>query len=129
MSCTPFAKPRSTNAVPEAKARGSRGGGGFALTVLLLGILFTPTLAGLPNVVLRSVRAVPAHLAGRFQNPAGFQQSASGQYFIFDRRLQVVFGMDEQMENSWQIVQIGAEAGRIIVPSAFSVEPGGTFAV
>ena len=30
--------------------------------------------------------AVPAHIAGRFREPTGFQQSASGQYFVFDRR-------------------------------------------
>ena len=36
--------------------------------------------------VLRSIGAVPAHIAGRFREPTGFQQSASGQYFVFDRR-------------------------------------------
>jgi hypothetical protein len=40
-----------------------------------------------------------------------------------------VFGIDEQMQSTWEIVHIGAEPGRIIDPTAFSVEPGGTFVV
>ena len=110
--------------------RRSLGGGGPALGAVLLGCaLCSAPLQGLPTAVLRSVRAVPAHIAGRFPNAAGFQQAASGQYFVFDRRLQKVFGLDERMESSWEIVQIGAEDGRIIVPTAFSVEPGGSFVV
>ena len=92
-------------------------------------VLLAPAVHGLPTDTLRSVRAVPAHVAGRFRNPAGFQQSASGQYFVFDRRSHVVFGLDEAQESAWEIVHIGAEEGRIIDPTAFSVEPGGSFAV
>jgi hypothetical protein len=97
--------------------------------VPVLIVLLGPAIAGLPIDLLRSARAVPPHLAGRFRNPAGFQQSASGQYFVFDRRSQAVFGLDERMDSAWEIVKIGAEEGRIIVPTAFSVAPGGSFAV
>ena len=79
--------------------------------------------------VLRSVDAVPAHVAGRFRDPAGFQQSASGQYFVFDRRSHIVYGIDESRSSAWQIVHIGNEAGRIIDPTAFAVAPDGTFVV
>jgi hypothetical protein len=79
--------------------------------------------------VIQSVDAVPAHIAGRFRDAAGFQQSASGQYFIFDRRSHVVFGLDEQKTSAWEIVHIGAEPGRIIDPTAFGVAPDGTFVV
>ena len=48
---------------------------------------------------------------------------------MFDRRSHAVFGLDEQQESSWEIIQIGAEAGRIIDPTAFAVEPNGTFVV
>jgi hypothetical protein len=71
----------------------------------------------------------PAHIAGRFREAAGFQQSASGQYFIFDRRAHAVFGVDEAQTSSWEVVRIGAEPGRIIDPTAFSVAPDGTFVV
>ena len=71
----------------------------------------------------------PAHVAGRFREPTGFQQSASGQYFVFDRRAHTVYGLDERQTSAWEIVTIGAEPGRIIDPTAFAVEPDGTFVV
>ena len=79
--------------------------------------------------VMQSVNAVPAHVAGRFRAVAGFQQSASGQYFVFDRRGHTVYGIDEQQASSWEIIQIGAESGRIIDPTAFAVAANGTFVV
>ena len=79
--------------------------------------------------MLRSAGAVPPHIAGKFREPTGFQQSASGQYFVFDRRAHVVHGLDAQQASSWEIVHIGGEEGRIIDPTAFAVEPNGTFAV
>ena len=72
---------------------------------------------------------MPAHVAGRFRTPIGYQQSSSGQYFVFDRRAHTVFGVDAEQASSWEIVQIGAESGRIIDPTAFSVAADGTFAV
>jgi len=79
--------------------------------------------------VLRSVGAVPAHIAGRFRDVTGFQQAASGQYFVFDRRAHLVYGMDAERSSAWEIVHIGGEEGRIIDPTAFAVEPNGTFVV
>jgi hypothetical protein len=86
-------------------------------------------LAALQVDVLRSVDAIPAHIAGRFREPTGFQQSASGQYFVFDRRSHVVFGIDAAKADAWEIVHIGGEEGRIIDPTAFAVAPDGAFAV
>jgi hypothetical protein len=79
--------------------------------------------------VLRSVDAIPAHIAGRFRDPFGFERSASGQYFVFDRRSQIVWGVDARTESAWEIVHIGNEPGRILNPFAFAVAPDGTFAV
>jgi hypothetical protein len=92
-------------------------------------LLLAPSLDAIKPDVLQSVGAIPAHLAGRFRDPVGFQQSAFGQFYVFDRRSHAVFGLDEQLESAWEIIQIGAEPGRIIDPTAFSVEPNGTFAV
>jgi len=89
----------------------------------------TAVTAALKPDVLRSTGAIQAHIAGRFREPIGFQQSSFGQYFIFDRRLHAVFGVDEAQDSSWEIIQIGAEQGRIIDPTAFAVEPNGTFVV
>jgi hypothetical protein len=79
--------------------------------------------------VLQSSSAVPPHIAGKFREPTGFQQSASGQYFVFDRRAHVVHGLDAQQASSWEIVHIGGEEGRIIDPTAFAVAPDASFAV
>jgi hypothetical protein len=92
-------------------------------------LFFCVTLVALKPDVLRSTGAVPAELAGRFREPIGFQQSRSGQYFVFDRRAHTVYGLDDQQSSVWEIVQIGAESGRIIDPTAFAVEPDGSFVV
>src|SRR5215475_13810637 len=81
-----------------------------------------------PDVV-SSVDAIPAAIAGRFRDPAGFERSSSGQYFVFDRRSQIVYGVDARGESAWEIVHIGNEPGRILNPFAFAVATNGTFAV
>lgn len=88
-----------------------------------------PVPAGTRAQTLRSVRALPAEIAGVFREPAAFEQAASGQYFVFDRLAHTVYGIDADMQGSWKIAQIGQEAGRIIEPTAFALSPNGTFAV
>jgi len=95
----------------------------------LVALLLIPTLRAIKPDVLRSTAAIPAEIAGRFREPIGFQQSKDGQYFVFDRRGHTVYGIDEQQTSVRQIVMIGAETGRIIDPTAFAVEPEGTFVV
>jgi len=99
----------------------------LAIGALLL--LAPVTIIALTPEVLTSVDAIPAHIAGRFREARGFGQSAFGQYFIFDRRAHTVYGVDEAMESAWTIVEIGAEPGRIIEPTAFAVAPDGSFVV
>ena len=99
---------------------------------LLLTAAFLLLTAGIGAIAPETIsvrRTVPPEIAGHFRDPRGFQQSASGQYFVFDRRGHTVFGVDEPHEGYWRIVQIGAEPGRIIEPTAFSVAPDGTFVV
>src|SRR5687768_583423 len=98
------------------------------LVPIVVLLLLSP-IAALTPAIVQSTGAIPAHIAGRFREPAGFQQSASGQYFVFDRRSHAVFGIDEAQSGSWEIIQIGAEAGRIVDPTAFSVAADGTFVV
>ena len=90
-------------------------------------ILLVTTLLALTPEVLQSVAAVPAHVAGRFRDPKGFQQSAPGSYVVFDRRAHVVYGVDR--ERAWPIVHVGPEPGRLIGPTAFSLAPDGSFVV
>jgi hypothetical protein len=48
---------------------------------------------------------------------------------VFDRRSQIVYGVDARGETAWEIVHIGNEPGRILNPFAFAVAPNGSFAV
>ncbi len=92
-------------------------------------VLVSVPLPALTPDVVQSMAAVPPEVAGRLVDPVGFQQAASGQYFLFDRRGHTVYGLDADLKSVWQIVQIGAEPGRIIEPIAFSVAADGTFVV
>lgn len=100
-----------------------------AAGVFVAAAVLVQPLAAIKPETLRAVNAIPAELAGRFRDPIGFQQSSSGQYFVFDRRAHTVYGIDEERTSVWEIVQIGTETGRIIDPTAFAVEPQGTFVV
>src|SRR5579872_935841 len=99
------------------------------VVIVFVALVLAPTLEALKVEILRSSGAVPAHIAGRFREATGFEQSSSGQYFVFDRGAHAVFGVDQAQTTSWEIIQIGAEPGRIIDPTAFSVAPDGTFVV
>jgi hypothetical protein len=94
----------------------------------LLGLAAAVVLAREPDV-LTSVRGIPAHLAGQFQDPIGFQQDASGDYFVLDRRAHAVYRIDAARTTVTRVVDIGPEPGRVIGPTAFDVAPNGIIAV
>ena len=79
--------------------------------------------------VLKSVNALPPHIVGLFRDPISFKQTANGDYYVFDRRGHTVFAVDASGRNARKLVQIGAEDGRLIEPSAFDVAVNGSFAV
>src|SRR5262245_45973591 len=66
------------------------------LRVMLLVAASVIALNARSPEILQSVNAMPAHVAGRFRTPIGYQQSSSGQYFVFDRRAHTVFGVDAE---------------------------------
>src|SRR5262245_39855883 len=79
-------------------------------------------------LVLRSTGGLPAHIAGSFQRPLGFQQSDAGQYFVFDRRAHAVYTIAGDAPK--KIIEVGAEAGRVLEPSAFDIAPSdGSFVI
>ena len=99
--------------------------------VVLLGILAV-TLAfpiRLPVETLTSVGALPAHLAGRIEEMTACEQGADGQFFIFDRRSHTVFASPPARDQIKAIIQIGAEQGRLLRPTAFDLAEDGTFVV
>jgi len=78
--------------------------------------------------LLRSTGALPAHVAGAFRQPMAYQQTDAGQRFVFDRRAHAVYTIDGDAAK--KIIEVGAEAGRVIDPSAFAIDPAdGTFVI
>jgi hypothetical protein len=69
--------------------------------------------------VLQSVGGVPAHLAGLFEEPLAYQQLASGQSVVFDRRAHAVYAIDAGNRSAVRIIDIGPEQGRLLGPRAF----------
>lgn len=79
-------------------------------------------------VRLESVGAVPPHLAGEFE-PAGFALRPDGTSLVFDRRRHAVFAIDAARTAVTRLVDIGAERGRVLRPTAFDVHRDGSFLV
>lgn len=99
------------------------------LSLAVAGALQIGPLAALRVDTLRPVSGIPAAIVGEFREPVAFQQAASGQYFVFDRRAHTVYGIDEKRTAAWKLIQIGGETGRVIEPGAFDLAQNGTFAV
>ena len=78
---------------------------------------------------LRAVSALPVEIVGEFREPLGFARLASGQELVFDRRGHAVYAVTADRTASTKIVAIGGEEGRVIEPTAFDVDPAGTFVV
>ena len=78
---------------------------------------------------LKSVNALAPHVAGQFREPIGCKQTANGDYYVFDRRGHTVYSVNDAGNTAQKLVQIGAEEGRLIEPSAFDVAFNGSFAV
>ena len=79
--------------------------------------------------VLKAVNSLAPHVVGLFREPIGFKQTANGEYYVFDRRGHTVYAVSQAGTTAAKLVQIGAEDGRLIEPSAFDVAYNGSFAV
>ena len=99
----------------------------FTFSFFLFPFDFQPTPGRVD--VLRSISGLPAHIVGLFRDPIGFKQTANGDYYVFDRRGHTVYAVDADGRTARKLVQIGAEDGRLIEPSAFDVAFNGSFAV
>lgn len=116
--------------MPAARLRTSAAA---ALLVLLISAI-TVAVAGTvllawPADVLLSVNAVPAHIAGAFNTPIAYQRQPDGSSYVFDRREHTVFRIDAERTKATAIVNIGAEQGRLLQPSAFDSAEDGSFVV
>lgn len=99
------------------------------VAALLLVAVAAARLSALQPETLRAAGSLPPHIVGLFEEPAGFHQSASGLYYVFDRRAHAVYTIDPTRTIARKAVDIGAEAGRIIQPYGFDVAPDGSFVV
>ena len=68
---------------------------------------------------LKPVAALPAHIAGSFQDVSACRQAPDGTYFIFDRRSHSVFTAPAGLDQARKLIEIGAEPGRVLDPTAF----------
>lgn len=99
------------------------------LTSYFLLLTFPQQLAPGRVEVLKAVNSLAPHVVGLFREPIGFKQTANGEYYVFDRRGHTVYAVNQPGTTAAKLVQIGAEDGRLIEPSAFDVAFNGSFAV
>jgi hypothetical protein len=78
---------------------------------------------------LSPIAALPAHIAGSFEELTSCQQAPDGDYFIFDRRAHSVSVAPPGLDAARKLIEIGAEKGRVLDPTAFDLAPDGTFLV
>lgn len=97
--------------------------------LLLLAAAWPAAGPAAPIETLKAVAALPAHIAGAFQDLTACRQAPSGQYYIFDRRSHAVFTVAPDLGEARKLIEIGAEPGRVIDPSAFDLGPDDTFVV
>src|SRR4051794_21773252 len=83
----------------------------------------------LPVETLDAIGALPAHIAGQFNDISACDQSREGEYFVFDRRSHAVFAIAPPYDTARTLVQIGVEPGRLLHPTAFDLAPDGRFVV
>jgi hypothetical protein len=93
-----------------------------------IGVLVFAAPAPARVELLRATAALPAHIAGSFRLPLAYQQTDAGQSFVFDRRAHAVYTVAGDAAK--KVIEVGAEAGRIIDPTAFALDPSdGTFVI
>ena len=102
----------------------------LALAIVLL-VLITSFFSAQSSWVteeLRSTTGLPPDVVGLFREPAAFQQTPTGDTYVFDRRANSVYRIDAS-GNAQRIVQIGPEDGRLLGASSFHLGTDGRFVV
>jgi hypothetical protein len=99
------------------------------ILLLLLASAFSLQPSALRET-LRPVGALPAHVAGSFEELTGCHLTPDDDYLVFDRRGHAVYRVARNgAAGARKILQIGVEPGRILGPIAFASSPDGTFIV
>lgn len=100
-----------------------------AISSVVLALFALAGLGAAGREVLTAVGGLPFDICGVFKEPTAFEQLKSGQFLVFDRRAHAVFGVDAKETTAWKLVDIGQEQGRLLDPTAFDADPGGSFVV
>src|SRR5688572_6487120 len=100
----------------------------FAAGLLAAAVLIADVRA-LDVETIRSIGGLPPHIVGLFEEPLGFQQTAGGPYYVFDRRGHTVYSVDAGRTSALKLIEIGQEFGRIIQPRGFDTSATGSFVV
>lgn len=79
--------------------------------------------------IISATGGLPPDICNVFREPLGFQQSAGGVFYVFDRRGHAVYSIDPDARGLRKVVEIGGEGGRVLEPTAFDVAPDGRFAI
>jgi hypothetical protein len=82
-----------------------------------------------PIETLESIGGLPAHVAGSFAEISACARTSAGEYLVFDRRTHSVSSVAPPYDSVKVLVQVGAEPGRLLHPSAFSLSSDGRFVV
>ena len=106
-----------------------RKGAAFLFAFCILPSAFEASVQPGRIEVLKAINSLAPHVVGLFREPIGFKQTANGEYYVFDRRGHTVYAVNQAGTTATKLVQIGAEDGRLIEPSAFDVAFNGSFAV
>jgi hypothetical protein len=96
----------------------------MAMATAALAVVATLDVAARPPDRLRPLGGLPAHLAGMFEEPLGFQRLPSGRFVVFDRRAHAIYAIDARGTEATKIVDIGPEQGRVLQPTAFGTAGG-----
>lgn len=88
-----------------------------------------PASSGTRVETLRSTSAMPAFIAGEFEEPSGFALRPDGSALVFDRRRHRVYTIDKARTAARPLVEIGYETGRVLRPTAFDAASSGDFIV
>ena len=103
---------------------------GEVVAVLLLVASAFNSAFSIQHSTLRPVSALPAHLAGSFEDFAACHVTPEGDYLVFDRRAHSVYRVARDGGSAPQkILQIGVKKGEILQPIAFASAADGTFVV
>ena len=101
----------------------------FAALALAVAPARTAAVAPGAVEVLHAVAALPAHIAGRFEDPIGFVRARTGESVVLDRRAHAVYTIDATQTAARRVLQVGFEQGRIVGPGVLAMSRDDIFAV